>query len=88
MSGNKEPLRSPPVSRYELLFITAHLAAGHPNVEERNSDYRTIVESTPFPERKRLSAVTSESPPSAPFEASMTGMPQGTWSGWETQITG
>lgn len=24
-------------------FVTAHLAAGHPNVEERNSDYRTIV---------------------------------------------
>lgn len=29
-------------------FITAHLAAGHSNVEERNSDYRTIVNQLHF----------------------------------------
>ncbi|PVF99952.1 DNase I-like protein [Serendipita vermifera] len=29
-------------------FVTAHLAAGHTNVEERNSDYRTIVSGLHF----------------------------------------
>ncbi|KAF8307217.1 DNase I-like protein [Clavulina sp. PMI_390] len=29
-------------------FVTAHLAAGHSNVEERNSDYRTIVNGLHF----------------------------------------
>ena len=29
-------------------FITAHLAAGHSAVEERNSDYRTIVNGLHF----------------------------------------
>lgn len=29
-------------------FITAHLAAGHANIEERNSDYRTIVNGLHF----------------------------------------
>ncbi|KAL0949308.1 hypothetical protein HGRIS_009384 [Hohenbuehelia grisea] len=29
-------------------FLTAHLAAGHTNVEERNADYRTIVQGLHF----------------------------------------
>jgi hypothetical protein len=29
-------------------FLTAHLAAGHANVEERNADYRTIVNGLQF----------------------------------------
>ena len=29
-------------------FITAHLAAGHTNMEERNADYRTIVDGLHF----------------------------------------
>lgn len=29
-------------------FITAHLAAGHANVDERNADYRTIVRGLHF----------------------------------------
>ena len=29
-------------------FLTAHLAAGHQNVEERNADYRTIVNELHF----------------------------------------
>lgn len=29
-------------------FVTAHLAAGHSNVEERNSDYFTIAEGLHF----------------------------------------
>ena len=29
-------------------FITAHLAAGHANVEERNADYWTIVNGLQF----------------------------------------
>lgn len=29
-------------------FVTAHLAAGHINVEERNQDYRTITSQLHF----------------------------------------
>ena len=29
-------------------FVTAHLAAGHTNVEERNTDYRTIANGLHF----------------------------------------
>jgi synaptojanin len=29
-------------------FITAHLAAGHPNIDERNADYWTIVNGLHF----------------------------------------
>lgn len=35
-------------------FITAHLAAGHSNVEERNSDYRTIVNQLRFQKGKTI----------------------------------
>ncbi|KAF9651242.1 inositol polyphosphate phosphatase [Thelephora ganbajun] len=37
-------------------FITAHLAAGHPNVEERNSDYRTIVNQLRFQKGKTIAS--------------------------------
>lgn len=37
-------------------FITAHLAAGHPNVEERNSDYRTIVNQLRFQKGKTITS--------------------------------
>jgi len=35
-------------------FLTAHLAAGHANVEERNSDYRTIVNGLHFLKGKTI----------------------------------
>ncbi|KAH8118625.1 inositol polyphosphate phosphatase [Phellopilus nigrolimitatus] len=35
-------------------FLTAHLAAGHSNVEERNSDYRTIVSGLHFLKGKTI----------------------------------
>ncbi|KAF8592645.1 DNase I-like protein [Ramaria rubella] len=35
-------------------FLTAHLAAGHLNVEERNSDYRTIVNGLHFLKGKTI----------------------------------
>ena len=35
-------------------FITAHLAAGQSNVEERNSDYHTIVEGLNFLKGKTI----------------------------------
>ncbi|KAH9939988.1 DNase I-like protein [Amylocystis lapponica] len=35
-------------------FITAHLAAGHSNVEERNADYRTIVNGLHFLKGKTI----------------------------------
>jgi len=86
--GTKDRCDSPPVSRYELLFYNGPPAAGHPNVEERKFRLSNYRESLRF-QKGRLSAVTSESPPFVPrLRRRMTGMPQGTWSGWETQITG
>lgn len=35
-------------------FITAHLAAGHANVEERNADYRTITSGLHFLKGKSI----------------------------------
>ena len=35
-------------------FLTAHLAAGHSNVEERNADYRTIVDNLHFQKGKTI----------------------------------
>ncbi|KAF8528795.1 phosphatidylinositol phosphate phosphatase [Hysterangium stoloniferum] len=35
-------------------FLTAHLAAGHANIEERNSDYRTIVNGLHFLKGKTI----------------------------------
>ncbi|KAJ7752739.1 SacI homology domain-containing protein [Mycena maculata] len=37
-------------------FLTAHLAAGHTNVEERNIDYRTIVNGLHFQKGKTISS--------------------------------
>ncbi|KAF8759859.1 phosphatidylinositol dephosphorylation [Rhizoctonia solani] len=37
-------------------FVTAHLAAGHINVEERNSDYRTIANGLSFLRGKTISS--------------------------------
>jgi synaptojanin len=35
-------------------FITAHLAAGHSAIDERNSDYRTIVNGLHFTKGKTV----------------------------------
>lgn len=35
-------------------FLTAHLAAGHANVVERNADYRTIVNGLHFLKGKAI----------------------------------
>ncbi|KAK7054247.1 inositol polyphosphate phosphatase [Favolaschia claudopus] len=37
-------------------FLTAHLAAGHANVEERNTDYRTIVNGLHFQKGKTIAS--------------------------------
>lgn len=37
-------------------FLTAHLAAGHSNVEERNADYRTIASGLHFQKGKNISS--------------------------------
>ncbi|KAF7332240.1 Inositol polyphosphate phosphatase [Mycena kentingensis (nom. inval.)] len=55
MSGNKGAV----AVRLEyhdtsFCFITAHLAAGHANVEERNQDYRTIVNGLHFQRGRKI----------------------------------
>jgi hypothetical protein len=35
-------------------FLTAHLAAGHSNIEERNADYRTIAHGLHFQKGKTI----------------------------------
>jgi synaptojanin len=42
-------------------FLTAHLAAGHLNVEERNADYRTIVTELRFLRGKTIESHESVS---------------------------
>jgi hypothetical protein len=37
-------------------FITAHLAAGHSNVEERDADYRTITSQLHFLKGKTITS--------------------------------
>ncbi|KAF5363510.1 hypothetical protein D9756_000348 [Leucocoprinus leucothites] len=37
-------------------FLTAHLAAGHANIEERNADYRTIVNGLHFQKGKTIAS--------------------------------
>jgi len=37
-------------------FLTAHLAAGHSNIEERNADYRTITNGLHFQKGKTISS--------------------------------
>jgi synaptojanin len=55
MSGNKGAV----AIRLEYFdtsfcFITAHLAAGHSNVEERNADYHTITNGLHFLKGKTI----------------------------------
>ena len=37
-------------------FLTAHLSAGHSNVEERNADYRTIMNGFCFQKGKNITS--------------------------------
>ena len=49
MSGNKGAVGIRfEVNDTSFCFLTAHLAAGHSNIEERNADYRTIVSGLHF----------------------------------------
>ena len=55
MSGNKGAVGIR-LEYYDttFCFITAHLAAGHSNVVERNADYRTIVSGLHFLKGKTI----------------------------------
>ena len=55
MSGNKGAVAIR-LEYYDtdFCFVTAHLAAGHSNVEERNADYRTIVDGLHFLKGKTI----------------------------------
>ena len=57
MSGNKGAV-GVRLDYYDtsFCFLTAHLAAGHSNVEERNMDYRTIVNELHFQKGKTISS--------------------------------
>ncbi len=49
MAGNKGGIAVHMVfHNSSLCFVTAHLAAGQSNVEERNADYHEITEQTAF----------------------------------------
>ena len=43
-------------------FLTAHLAAGHANIEERNADYRTIANELHFLKGKTIDSHESVVP--------------------------
>ena len=55
MSGNKGAVGIR-LDYYDtsFCFLTAHLAAGHSNVEERNADYRTIAHGLHFQKGKMI----------------------------------
>ena len=55
MSGNKGAVGIR-LDYYDtsFCFLTAHFAAGHSNVEERNADYRTIVNGLHFLKGKTI----------------------------------
>jgi synaptojanin len=55
MSGNKGAVGIR-LELYDtnLCFLTAHLAAGHSNIEERNADYHTIVNGLHFLKGKTI----------------------------------
>jgi hypothetical protein len=57
MSGNKGGV-GVRLDYYDtsFCFLTAHLAAGHSNVEERNADFHTIVNGLHFQKGKTLSS--------------------------------
>lgn len=64
MSGNKGAV-GVRLEYYDtsFCFLTAHLAAGHANVEERNADYRTIVNGLYFLRGKTIASHESVPPP-------------------------
>jgi len=55
MSGNKGAVGIR-LEYYDtsFCFITAHLAAGHTNIDERNADYQTIVNGLHFLREKTI----------------------------------
>ena len=55
MSGNKGAVGIR-LDYYDtsFCFLTAHLAAGHANIEERNDDYHTIVQGLHFQKGKTI----------------------------------
>lgn len=55
MSGNKGAVAIR-LDYYDtnFCFITAHLAAGHSNVDERNTDYHTIINGLHFQKGKTI----------------------------------
>lgn len=57
MSGNKGAV-GVRLEYYDtsFCFLTAHLAAGHLNIEERNADYRTIVNELHFLRGKSITS--------------------------------
>ncbi|KAJ3575821.1 hypothetical protein NP233_g830 [Leucocoprinus birnbaumii] len=57
MSGNKGAVGIR-LDYYDtnFCFLTAHLAAGHTNIEERNADYRTIVNGLRFQKGKTIAS--------------------------------
>jgi hypothetical protein len=48
-------------------FVTAHLAAGHGNVQERNADFWTIDEGLKFPRGLKIDSHECVRPRSAPL---------------------
>ena len=55
MSGNKGAVAIRLDYHYtSFCFLTAHLAAGHSNVEERNTDYNTIANGLRFLKGKNI----------------------------------
>lgn len=55
MAGNKGGIAVHLVfHNSSLCFITAHLAAGQSNVDERNSDYQEITEQTAFGRQRNI----------------------------------
>jgi hypothetical protein len=48
-------------------FVTAHLAAGHGNVQERNADFWTIDEGLKFPRGAKIDSHECVRPRSAPL---------------------
>jgi endonuclease/exonuclease/phosphatase family metal-dependent hydrolase len=56
MAGNKGAISaSMQIFDSSICFVTAHLAAGHSNVEERNRDYHTITSGTLFKRGRKIS---------------------------------
>lgn len=55
MSGNKGAVGIRlDIHDSSFCFLTAHLAAGHSNIEERNSDYQTITDGLHFLKGKTM----------------------------------